>query len=234
MSKTATRYERDDYLLLSGIQHFSFCRRQWALIHIESQWKDNALTVSGALVHARAHDPSTSEKRGDLIAMRDMPVVSHAMGVRGKCDVVEFRRDENGISLFGREGLWLPCPVEYKRGKPKIIDADRLQLCAQAICLEEMLLCPEIPEAYLFYGEIKRRDAVPLDAALRRDVRAMFGEMRGYMDRGYTPRVKPSKGCARCSVADLCLPKMPREGRVAAYIRDMLSEPEAPEERGGP
>jgi CRISPR-associated exonuclease Cas4 len=122
--------DESDYLLISGIQHFTFCRRQWALIHIESAWKENYFTASGALVHTRAHNASLSEKRGDLIVARAMPVVSHTLGIRGVCDVIEFRRDSGGVALFGREGLWIPFPVEYKRGRPKTHDADRLQLCA--------------------------------------------------------------------------------------------------------
>ncbi len=217
-------YEEDDYLLISGIQHFAFCRRRWALIHIESQWEDNALTISGEIMHERAHDPHITEKRKDVIMVRGMPVFSRTLGVRGVCDVVEYRRNEAGVSLFGRKGLWLPCPVEYKRGRPLAKGADRLQLCAQAMCLEEMLACPPIEEAYLYYGEIKRRDAVPLDNALRETVRLMFSEMRGYYERQHTPRVKPSKSCKNCSMADVCLPELPKEGRVAAYIQSALAE----------
>ncbi len=214
----------DEYLLISGIQHFAFCRRQWALIHIEAQWEDNARTVSGELMHARAHNPKLTEKRGDMIVMRDMAVFSHALGVQGKCDVVEFYKNDAGVPLFGRKGLWKPCPVEYKRGSPKQHDADRLQLCTQAICLEEMLACAPIKEAYLYYGETKRREAVALDEALREAVRSMFAEMRSYYERSYTPRVKPTKGCKSCSLSDICLPKLPQEGRVAAYIENALME----------
>jgi len=217
-------FEDNEYLLISGIQHFVFCRRQWALIYIESQWEDNALTVSGELMHDRAHNPYLTEKRGDLIVSRDMPVFSRNMRVQGKCDVVEFRRDDGGVSLFGRAGLWLPCPVEYKRGRPKVHDADRLQLCAQAMCLEEMLVCPHIPMAYLYYGETKRRETVTLDADLRETVRAMFAEMRDYYERRHTPRVKPAKECSSCSLHNACLPKLPREGHVAAYIKNALAE----------
>jgi CRISPR-associated exonuclease Cas4 len=216
--------DTDDYLLISGIQHFAFCRRQWALGYIEMQWADNAHTISGHLLHTRAHDQSLTEKRGDIIVVRDMPVFSRSMRVNGKCDVVEFRRDAGGISLFGREGLWLPCPIEYKRGKPKGHDADRLQLCAQAMCLEEMLLCPPIQAAFLYYGETKRREPVTLDAPLREKVRGMFAEMLNYFERRHTPRVKPMKHCACCSLKDICLPKMPQEARVVAYIQNALSE----------
>ncbi len=214
----------DDYLLLSGIQHFAFCRRQWALIHIEAQWEDNARTISGELIHSRAHDTKLTEKRGDMIVVRGMSVLSHALGIQGKCDVVEFHKDEAGVALFGRKGLWLPFPVEYKRGSPKPHDADRLQLCAQAMCLEEMLACPPIKEAYLYYAEIKRREAVPLGSELRETVRSMCAEMRGYYERRHTPRAKQSKSCKNCSLADICLPKLPQEGRVASYIQSALRE----------
>ena len=217
-------YDDDEYLLISGIQHFAFCRRQWALMYVEAQWTENMYTVSGELMHARAHNQSLTEKRGDIITTHDMAVFSRTMQVRGKCDVVEFKCDGEGVSIHGREGLWLPCPVEYKRGKPKSHDADRLQLCAQAVCLEEMFLCPEIQSAYLYYGETKRRETVPLDSDLRETVRSMFAEMRDYYDRRYTPRVKRMKSCVSCSLKDSCLPKLPQEGRVSVYINGALEE----------
>ena len=219
-------YESDGYLQLSGIQHFSFCRRQWALIHVESQWAENFYTVSGDLMHERAHDKSIREKRGDVIITRDMPIVSHSMQVRGKCDVVEFRREEDGITIFGCDGFWQPYPVEYKRGKPKLHDADKLQLCAQAMCLEEMLLCAQIDVAFLYYGETKHREKVLLDEEIRKTVRTMFEEMHRYFSRSYTPRVKKSKSCSNCSLAPVCLPKLPREGSVDLYIKSALKDDE--------
>jgi len=218
--------DTDDYLLLSGIQHFAFCKRQWALIHIENQWDENSLTVSGSLMHENAHNPYFVEKRGDIITSRDMPVFSHALRARGTCDVVEFKRSKDGVALYDREGTWSATPIEYKRGKPKANDADRLQLCAQAICLEEMLLSPPIERAYLYYGETRRREAVDLDTGLRDTVFAMFREMHDYFNRRFTPRVKASRSCNSCSLKDSCLPKMPAEGRVAAYIQQALSEAE--------
>ena len=213
----------NDFLLLSGIQHFAFCRRQWALIHIEDVWQDNQLTAQGQLMHKKAHDPFFTEKRSSLIVTRDMPIVSHSLKIVGKCDVVEFHQDNiNGVNLFGRKGKWLPCPVEYKRGKPKSTDIDRLQLCAQAICLEEMLLCPAIEDAYIFYGETKRREAVSLTPELRAQTQAALTEMRELYARGYTPRVKPSKVCRSCSLASVCLPKMPGTGSVRAYLNEQL------------
>ena len=149
-------YREEEYLQLSGIQHFVFCRRQWALIHIEQQWAENLRTTEGALLHERAHDEQLRERRGDTIITRSLRVYSLTLGLTGQCDVVEFHRDERGVPLHGYEGTWLPFPVEYKRGRAKQDGCDELQLCAQAMCLEEMLVC-EIPSGALFYGETRRR-----------------------------------------------------------------------------
>ena len=166
--------KNDDLLLISGIQHFAFCRRQWALIHIEQQWTDNLHTISGQLLHTRSHDKTQTEKRGNLIVARSMPVFSKRLGVQGACDVVEFRSDKDGVALNEREGLWLPCPVEYKKGGSKSCDADKYQLCTQAMCLEEMLACPPIEIAYIYHGETKRREAIELNVELRDAVRAII------------------------------------------------------------
>lgn len=211
-------------LLISGLQHFSFCRRQWALIHIEQQWADNFYTADGNIMHEAADDPFFTEKRGGLIVSRAMPVRSDRYGIVGKCDVVEFHESTDGVPIFGREGKWLPVPVEYKRGKPKEIEADRLQLCAEAICLEEMLCCAEIPEAYLFYGEIKRREKVTLGADLRKEVTVMLAEMRELYDRGYTPVVRKSKKCAACSIKDICLPKLQKFASAKDYTSAIWTE----------
>jgi len=216
-------YTEDDFLLLSGIQHYAFCRRQWALIHIENVWIDNERTVSGSLMHERAHDPYTAEKRGDWLTVRNLPVLSRRLGVVGKCDVVEFWRDDNGVPLHGRKGRWRPCPVKYKRGSPKMSDVDRLQLCAQALCLEEMLCCAPIDEAYLYYGETRRREVVLLAPELRAQVETHFDAMhRAYAQRN-TPRVKTTKSCNACSIKDACLPKLPTAGSVQAYIDEFLA-----------
>ena len=190
-------YAEDDYLLLSGIQHFAFCRRQWALIHIENLWAENLRTTEGHILHERAHDSSVREKRGDVITVRGVAVSSPSLGVSGQCDVLEYRRDDSGIPLSGEEGKWRPYPVEYKRGTPKETRADELQLCAQAMCLEEMLCC-DIPEGALFYGETRRREVVTFTEELRGEVRECIAEMHRLYDRGYTPKVKPSRSCNAC------------------------------------
>lgn len=212
-----------DAIMLSELQHFAYCRRQWALIHIEQQWQDNARTVDGHLMHERAHDEKQVEKRGDTLIMRGLRVRSERLNAVGICDVVEFHQDEAGVPLKGYPGRWLPYPVEYKRGKPKPHDADELQLCAQAMCLEEMLLC-EIPEGSLYYGETRRRQRVTLDAELRGRVEAMLTEMQQYIRRGYTPRAKPNKGCSACSMKELCLPELQRTLPVAEYLRQHMKE----------
>ena len=210
-------YEEDDYLLLSGIQHFAFCRRQWALIHIENLWAENMRTTEGDLMHERAHDASIRERRGNVITVRSVSFSSPALGVSGQCDVLEYHASPHGISLPDAEGTWQPYPVEYKRGSPKDNPADRLQLCGQAMCLEEMLCC-EIPEGALFYGETRRRETVIFTEELRRNVKENLSEMHEMFRRGYTPKVKPSKACNSCSLKELCLPKLQKTQSVSDYI----------------
>lgn len=216
-------YNEEDYLQLSGLQHFAFCRRQWALIHIEQQWAENLRTVDGRILHEKAHDSTAREKRGDLIVTRDMRIHSADLGISGSCDVVELQKSGEGIPLPGQEGLWQPYPVEYKRGSPKITEMDKLQLCAQAMCLEEMLCC-DIPEGAVFYGEIRRREVVDLDVELRNQVRELLGQMHDLYRRSHTPKVKPTKSCNACSLKELCLPKLVRKTSVADYLRKRMEE----------
>ena len=197
-------YSEDEYLMLSGIQHFLFCRRQWALIHVEQQWKENELTSSGELFHKKAHDPAS-------------------MGISGNCDVVEFHRAADGISVNGLEGRWSVLPIEYKSGKYDFDEADAAQLCAEAMCLEEMLCC-EIDAGELFWGETHRRKRVDFDENLRKKVTDSFQEMHEYFNRGYTPKCKPRKGCARCSLRDLCLPEMTKIRSVKTYISERVED----------
>ncbi|HHV97069.1 MAG TPA: CRISPR-associated protein Cas4 [Clostridiaceae bacterium] len=218
-------YSEENYLMLSGIQHFAFCRRQWALIHIEQQWQENLRTVEGRILHEKAHDRQSFEKRKDIIISRGIAVFSKYLGVYGSCDVVEFKKSEKGITLFGREDLYLPIPIEYKKGKPKDNDADALQLCAQAICLEEMLLC-QIMEGYLFYGEINHRYKVVFSYELRERVKSMFDEMHDLYERRYTPKVKETKACNACSLKNLCIPKLCKNISVSKYISNRLEEEE--------
>lgn len=217
-------YPPEERLPLSGIQHFLFCRRQWALIHVERQWQENVLTVEGQLMHRRADDPFFTEKRQGVIVARSLPVASPSLGLSGICDVVEFTASADGVQLPGRDGTYLAAPVEYKRGKKKHDHSDEAQLCAQAICLEEMLVIP-IPVGYLYYGQTRRRVAVELSGELRDLVRGAAQEMHMYFQRGYTPKVKPFKGCKSCSLADICLPQLQGDDiKATEYIRRQIEE----------
>lgn len=216
-------YREEDYLMLSGIQHFAFCRRQWALIHIEQQWQENEYTIAGELLHKNAHDPYFNEKRKDVIVSRAMPVFSRTMGVSGECDIVEFHKTDDGIAVRGHRGLYRICPVEYKKGSPKDTHIDILQLTAQAMCLEEMLLA-EIKEGYLFYGETRRRECVVFSDDLRKQVKAYFAEMHQLYDRHYTPKVKWSKSCNACSLKDSCMPRLGKAASVKEYIHKTITE----------
>lgn len=223
------KYSEDEYLMLSGIQHFAFCRRQWALIHIEQQWEENYRTVEGNIMHERAHDETLHEKRGDLLITRGMAVSSSNLGISGECDVVEFRRSKDGISLFGQEGTFSVTPIEYKRGAPKIDESDKLQLAAQAMCLEDMLCC-EIKTGYLFYGETRRRTKVDIDQELRERTKDMLEEMHDLFRRGHTPKVKHTKACNACSLKNICLPVLCGRKTASAYMTAHLNEGETDEE----
>ena len=216
-------FKEEEYLQLSGLQHFTFCRRQWALIHIEDQWAENYRTVDGRLMHERVHDQEFRESRGDRLTVRGLAIHSAQLGVSGQCDAVEFFKDPDGISLRDRDGLWRPYPVEYKRGRPKAHSADELQLCAQAMCLEEMLCCA-VPEGALYYGEPRRRTVVSFTPELRGQVRDSLAEMHELYKRRYTPKVKPSKACNACSLKDLCLPKLMGRKTVADYLATAMEE----------
>jgi CRISPR-associated exonuclease Cas4 len=217
-------YKEEDFLQLSGIQHFLFCRRQWALIHIEQQWEENLLTVDGEIMHKNAHDNQFHTRRGDTLTVRGMKIHSVKLGLSGECDVVEFHKSPDGIPLTMTDGRWQPYPVEYKRGTAKPNHMDEAQLCAQAICLEEMLCC-DISEGALFYGETRHRLSVTFTFELRREVENTVQEMHRLFQRGSTPEVKPTKACNACSLKNLCLPKLMHTGSVFAYMHEQMEEP---------
>lgn len=214
-------YKEDDYLMLSGIQHFAFCRRQWALVHIDQLWDENLRTAEGELLHENCHDPEFTESRRDVIISRGMPVFSAELGISGECDVVEFRRASSGITLPGKDGKYTVFPVEYKHGEPKDSDIDILQLAAQAMCLEGMLAC-EIRQGAVYYGKTKKRLTAEITEELRTSVRDMLAEMHELMRRGYVPKVKPKKQCGACSLKNLCLPKLLTVKTASGYVRESI------------
>lgn len=216
-------YDEQDYLMISGIQHFLFCRRQWALIHIEQQWQENVLTLEGTYLHEKADQPTIREKRKDRLIVRALPVHSPTFGITGICDVVEFIEHPDGVTLNGEAGTYLPVPIEYKHGKPKKEPSDRLQLTAQAVCLEEMLAC-SVPQGFLYYHETKHREAINIDDSLREQLKTTIAEMHQYWQRRYTPKVKTGNFCKKCSLQNSCLPKLMNVQTVKGYLDRRLCE----------
>lgn len=230
-------YPESEWLPLSGLQHLAYCERQWALIHVEQFWSENRLTVEGKQLHEQADLPGGKSRR-DLRIVRGLPIHSSRLGLSGRADVVEFHRttgrevpdcDEDRLRpvlvCTPLTEPWQPFPVEYKRGKPKLGNCDRVQLCAQALCLEEMLGV-NIPQGALFYGQARRRKEVVLDAALRSETEQLAARMHELFRNGITPRVRYNrKRCDRCSLLDRCLPKITGVSRsVADYLATALSE----------
>lgn len=205
--------------MISSIQHYVFCPRRWALVHLEQQWSENYFTVDGDIFHEKAHDGGSFEKRKNTIISRGIPVSSRELGISGVCDIVEFKENPNGIAISGRPGRYDVYPVEYKRGKTKDVAAYQYQVVAQAMCLEEMLCC-HIPVAYLYYGASKRRQEVLVDESSRGAVRDVVAKMHQAFARGTTPPPKKRKACHSCSLVHQCLPQL--EGSLAT--RDYLSK----------
>ncbi len=201
--------------MLSALQHYLFCKRQCALIHLEQSWSENRLTASGRVLHERV-DERKSETRRTLRQETAVRLVSRRLGVWGVADMVEFHLTDAECALDGTKvaarlpglsGFWKPFPVEYKRGKPKSHRADEVQLCAQAICLEEMLGV-SIPAGTLFYGEPRRRTDVSFDAELRRLTEEAARGVRALIDSGETPEPTFVKWCSSCSLVEECRPKL--------------------------
>lgn len=217
-------YPEEEYRMISEIQHFSFCRRQWALIHIEQQWADNYLTTAGNIMHDRVHSDNLQDARDGVVTIRGMRVKSSYLGLTGQCDAIEFVPAKDGITLYGKKGLWKPYPIEYKHGKQKIDDCDRLQVAAQAMCIEEMFSQP-VTQGYIFYHETRRREIVYITDELRSKIKEMINEMHRYAKSGHTPKVKPSNRCKSCSLYDLCMPSLmgKRESSIE-YVKRHLEE----------
>lgn len=198
-------YTEDDLIQLSALQHFVYCPRQCALIHIEQLWTENLFTAEGRIMHDKV-DTANRESRGNIRIEYGVPMRSLILGLIGKADVVEFHKLGN---------KWTPFPVEYKRGKPKMDDCDKVQLCAQAICLEEMLNV-EIKNGALFYGQTRRREDVIFDKNLRLETEDAARKVHELIESGITPKAEYSKKCKKCSLYELCMPKASK--KVSNYL----------------
>jgi CRISPR-associated exonuclease Cas4 len=199
--------EDEDLLMLSGIQHIAFCERQWALIHIEQQWVENVRTIEGNHLHERVDYPFEKDWRKGLVTMRSVTLISRALGLTGVADVVELIATDSGAGcvLPDRTGYWILRPVEYKRGKPKTDERDEVQLCAQAMCLEEMHAL-KIPNGSIYYGETRHRVEVQFSLELRVRVKELASRMHILFNEGITPLPVAKKHCRMCSLIDICLP----------------------------
>lgn len=219
-------YREEDLLPLSGIQHFAFCKRQWALIHLEQQWSENVRTTEGHFLHEKVDDPYIMETRGVMIISRSMPLVSYNLGLYGIADMVEYMRtdDPNGVKLEGHEGYWAPSPIEYKRGKPKADDRDDVQLYAQALCLEEMYKIT-IKQGFIYYGQTRHRIDVIFDERLRLRVFELSEEMHRMFTLRVTPPAPKGVNCKLCSLVDLCMPNLTRNKKSASkYLTKALKD----------
>ncbi|MBN2512375.1 MAG: CRISPR-associated protein Cas4 [Sedimentisphaerales bacterium] len=212
--KTDT-YSEDDLIMLSALQHYVFCPRQCALIHVEQVWTENLFTAEGRIMHEKVHG-SDRESRGKVRIEYGVPLRSLRLGLIGKADVIEFHKQP--------DGSWQPFPVEYKRGKPKADDCDRVQLCAQALCLEEMVGAA-IQKGALFYGKTRRRQDVVFDGTLRGTTEEAARKAHALIEAGLTPPPVFSKKCKSCSLAAECMPKMIEKGRSAQrYLARAMKE----------
>jgi len=210
-------YNEDDLLPLSALQHLLFCERQCALIHIEQVWEENRLTAEGRILHERVHEVDRESRKGVRIEF-GMPLRSLRLGLIGMADVVEFHLCEGASPK-----RWRPFPVEYKRGRPKSKEFDKVQLCAQGMCLEEML-CVEVPCGALFYGKTRRRLDVAFDGDLRHNTEDAAMHLHKLIESGKTPKPVYMPKCKSCSLAQICLPKTIGQSRsVRRYLSRVIN-----------
>ncbi|MDR0484159.1 MAG: CRISPR-associated protein Cas4 [Alphaproteobacteria bacterium] len=217
-------YQEDDLLMISGIQHLAFCERQFSLIHVEEQWQENILTITGSLIHQKVDNPYIVEKRNDTITARSIKVASYKLGLTGIIDVIEFKKSDsptNCIEIPKYKGFWQPLVMEYKRGKPKDIDCDKAQVCASAMCLEEMHNI-KLEEGSIFYNATKHREPVFFTQELRDNVINYAKKMHYLYDNGITPKAILNKSCKSCSMNEICMPSLSKLN-VDKYLKQIIS-----------
>lgn len=213
-----------DYFQVNAIQHFAFCKRQWALITIEQIWSENVHTRLGHYEHELVDDPTFREKRKDRIIARSVPIISKSLGFRGIADVVEYHQSERGIVIEGYDGEWFPHIIEYKKGKPKKDNRDIMQLVLQVLCFEEMLQL-EISSSALYYKQTNRRMEVMISNDLKEEVKNTAQEMRRLYSLGKTPPAEKNKNCVQCSLVQHCFPRMTiKRKSVENYVNAHVEE----------
>lgn len=206
-------FTEDDYIQLSSLQHYVFCPRQCGLIHVEDVWTDNVFTVRGEILHEKV-DTDTYETRGTLKTVRGLRIHSQRLGIVGRCDVVEFSKSKDKADAT--EVL----PVEFKSGQPKDDISDKVQLCAQVLCLEEMLNTT-IQRGAFFYGKIRRRQVIEIDEQLRSDTENIIASVHEIVSKKLVPAAKYSEKCRNCSLEETCIPKAMNEKRLRQYVKDL-------------
>lgn len=219
-------YTEDEMLMLSGIQHFMFCPRQWALIHIEQQWADNRLTVEGDILHKNVDNPFYRQKNGDAITLHSLHIASKKLGLYGITDAVEFLPSDSAtdsITLKRYNGFWKPYPVEYKRGHSKPDETDEVQLAAQVMCLEEMY-GTNIQYGALYYNEVKHRETIAINDKLRNVTLKCAEQMHEIFKTGKIPSARKEKHCKNCSLRNICMPELADCQKVSTYLKQNLYE----------
>ena len=205
-------YTEDDFIMISALQHYVYCPRQCGLIHVEDAWNENLYTVRGNILHEKV-DTDTYETRGTLKTVRGLRIHSVEYGIVGRCDVVEFRESKTGDEIL---------PVEFKSGEPKEDISDKVQLCAQAFCLEEML-STKVNRGAFFYGRIRRRDVIEIDNELRSQTKSIIGSVREIVSKKIVPTADYSAKCRNCSLENICQPKAMNKKKLNSYIKGLYT-----------
>ena len=215
-------FSDEDLLPISGLQHLAFCERQWALIHMEMEWEENERTVEGKQLHEFVHEQGTSVRSGVRMT-RGLRLRSLTLGLYGVADLVEFHPHDDGVTVPEFSGRWLPYPVEYKRGRKRYDSADETQLCAQALCLEEMLNVA-VPKGAIYYGQPRRRAEINLTADLREEVARLCSRARELYGSRLMPPPRLGRHCSNCSLENVCMPNLAAKDTSAEYVANLLTE----------
>ena len=205
-------YTEDDFIMISALQHYVYCPRQCGLIHVDDVWSENLFTTRGNILHEKV-DTDTYETRGTKRTVRGLRIHSFCFGITGRCDVVEFRNSDNGEEVM---------PVEFKSGEPKDDISDKVQLCAQVLCLEEML-STKIKKGAFFYGKIRRRDIVEIDDGLRSQTESIITSVREIISSKKVPTAEYTSKCRNCSLLDICQPKAMNNRKLNNYIKELYT-----------